>query len=206
MHTDQNFLSFLGPDWTTNCDNLWELLTLLILDTRTPVERVASTGKYLKKYRLLDFRVLHELAPASIAQILREAGYPWYNQKAKNLGGELPNWLNLDDDGTSLYNASYNDIMMVEGVGPKLASLWMRLVHNRDYPIVDTHVKRWLRGLGYDEKDADYDAWSLDFIKEARDRNVSISELDMLIVENGIRKRKGLELRTIPERGDNDRA
>ena len=89
---DQEYEDLVNGDWVGSADNLWELLTGLILDTRTPLERMAVVTRNLKaaKYgesNLLDFRVLHEIAQTTgaehVANLLKIAGYPWYNQKSR---------------------------------------------------------------------------------------------------------------------------
>lgn len=177
---DQGFLLY-GMNWTSHCGNLWELLTAILLDTQTPIERVNDTVKYLKERNLLDYRILSNLEADEIAKILKESGYIWYNQRSKLFGQEID--MNLND-------ASLEDMMTIRGIGPKLASLWMRIVHGTDIPIIDTHVKKWLRGQGHDSNN--YSVLSEALRKEAAELNMTVTELDNKIVLAGIKKRKGI--------------
>jgi len=197
---DQQYEDLVNGDWVSAADNLWELLTGLILDTRTPLERMAVVTRNLKaaKYgesNLLDFRVLHEITKTSgapqVAKLLKIAGYPWYNQKSRFFE-TVPKF----DLGT----ASFEQMQEIKGVGPKLASLWRNIVHGEQLPVIDAHVYRWLGTLGYKIPLAKYDKLAAVMTEEARRRGVSVSALDQLLVENGIRKRKGMPTVPVPER------
>jgi len=197
---DQEYEDLVNGDWVGSADNLWELLTGLILDTRTPLERMAVVTRNLKaaKYgesNLLDFRVLHEIAQTTgaehVANLLKIAGYPWYNQKSRFFEA-VPEF----DLGT----ASFEQMQTILGVGPKLASLWRNIVHGEQLPVIDAHVYRWLGKLGYKIPLAKYAELAAVVTEEAKARGVSVSALDQLLVENGIRKRKGMETLPVPER------
>ena len=62
--------SLLDDDWVSLCENLWEILTGLILDTRTPLERLYKTVKYLKDKDILDFRTLQAYSIDDISEYL----------------------------------------------------------------------------------------------------------------------------------------
>src|SRR5436309_2566293 len=91
-------------------------------------------------------------------------------------------------------------MLSIRGIGPKLASLWGRIVHgDESRAVIDTHVRRWLKNMGYTSDD--YDVLSEALKSEASARGISLADLDRSIVENGIRARKGIaERRYIPLR------
>jgi len=173
-------------NWSIHCDNLWELLTAVLLDTRTPLERLNNVLIELKNRKLLNYISLHDVCLDSgydkVATILKECGYPWYNQKARCFGQGIA----LD-----LATASYEDMQTIKGIGPKLASMWMRMVHGEERPIIDTHVKQWLAKRGHDVSQS-YKSLSEIFIQEAAVLKMSVSELDHKIVAEGIARRRGL--------------
>lgn len=172
--------NIVEDDWVGVCENLWELLTGLILDTRTPIERVYQAVKHLKDLDILDFRTLQAYSIDDISEYLKESGYPWYRSKA----GFLKQSISLD-----LATASYEDMMSIKGIGPKLASLWMAIVHgSNDYPIIDVHVKNWLYEKGYTSKK--YEELAKAFKEEAKKLNMSVLELDKKIINEGIKKRR----------------
>lgn len=174
--------NLIEGDWVEVCENLWEILTGTILDTRTPLERLYKTVSYLKERDILDFRTLQAYSIEDISEYLKDSGYPWYNSKA--------NFLNQSID-LNLETASYEDMKSIKGIGDKLASMWMTIVHeSNDHPIIDTHVLKFLKSKGHNQKD--YVSLSEAFKQEAIKQNLSVSELDHKILVEGIRKRKGL--------------
>jgi thermostable 8-oxoguanine DNA glycosylase len=191
IKTDQNFESLVNfPDfnWAKKVDCLWELLTCVLLDTRTPLERLTKVVNGLKAQGMLDYRNLHALAQdqgrEAVAEVLHELGYPWWNQKSRFFEQDI----NLD-----LETATWEQMQTINGIGPKLASLWMRMVHNdEEHPIIDTHVKRWLmKEYGVNDFD-DYETLEAYFKLAAKEHNLSIAELDRKIVGEGIARRRGL--------------
>src|SRR5436309_14111657 len=93
-------------------------------------------------------------------------------------------------------------MLSIRGIGPKLASLWGRIVHgDESRAVIDTHVRRWLKNMGYTSDD--YDVLSEALKSEASARGISLAYLDCSIVDNGIRackwivERPYIPLRTV---------
>ncbi len=172
-------------DWSVIPKNEWELLTGVLLDTRTPVERLRYVLRNLKKQDLLDFRNLEPLSLPRKQAILREAGYPWWRQKAMCFHQPVPKF--------DLKTATLDQMQTIYGIGPKLANLWMRFMHPEiqdDFCVIDTHVRRWIRNnLHIDDSKTSYAELSRLLRVEAEKRNMTISELDEMIVTAGIRAR-----------------
>ena len=188
------FKNIVDGDWVEFCDNLYELLTMLLLDARTPLKRVRKVAKGLKEQECLDFRTLHSMDTEFITALLKDLSYPWNRQKAKLFAQKLP-----FKSEQELFDATYEQIDAIKGIGPKLASLWMRIVHDEDRPVIDTHVYRWLtEERGYDVPLAKYDVLSELMRREAEMRNVSVQELDRILVSNGISKRQHLPMLPVP--------
>jgi len=195
------YRNLIETEWVDYCSNLNELLTGILLDTRTPVERVALTVSRLKNAGLLGFWEMQRFAKESddplgtITKVLKATGYIWYNQKAALFLQDLPFKTEFE-----LSNANWQTIQTIKGIGPKLASLWVRIVHDEtEIAIIDTHVKRWLRDVVGTQSN-DYLELSRIVKEEALSRGMSLDELDRLIVENGQAKRLGLLVRDIPPR------
>jgi len=186
---DKEDQTFGGDEynWSVNCDNLWELLTMVLLDTRTPLERLSKVGQTLKRWGWLDYRKLNELyingGHEQVVKVLREAGYPFYNMKAKCFA--YPVSINLE-------TASFDELQTIYGIGPKLAAMWRRMVHGDEIPIIDTHVKRWLQGRGYNTRQK-YKSLSEIFTMEAQSLGMTVAELDRKIISEGIARRKGIK-------------
>ena len=178
----KHFQNLLDTDWLELVDNEQELLTCVLLDTQTPLERLRKVVQYLKERDILNYNTLSKYPKKEIAKILKEANYIWYNSKARFFGQEI---------SFELANATYEQMLTIKGIGPKLASMWMRIVHDEERPIIDTHVIRFLKERGYNTKN--YDNMSIAFKTEAKKLNMSIADLDRQIVADGIRKRRGIK-------------
>ena len=168
-------------DWASIPENEWEMLTAIILDTRTPLERMKIVVQRLKNADRLDYRIMNQMPYEDRVKWLKAAGYPWYNSKARYFSYILPK---------NPSEMSYKEIQLIPGIGPKLASLWMRLVHGVEMPIIDVHVKRWLKARGIESNN--YDLLAAAFRGEAQKLGVGIGDLDRQIVKDGIMKRRGL--------------
>src|SRR5437762_7348269 len=70
-------------DWASIPENQWEMLTAIILDTRTPLERMKTVVQQLKAWKYLDYRRMKQLNITERVNVLKNSGYPWYNQKSK---------------------------------------------------------------------------------------------------------------------------
>lgn len=197
---DQSFAEFAEGDWVEPTSNEWELLTGILLDTRTPLERMRKVIVGLKQANMLDYRILREMyrkdGREAVEVELARYSYPWARQKSF--------YFNQDIE-FDLKTATLEQIDGIKGIGPKLAALYMRIVHPdkmNDFVVIDTHVRRWLREeLGVDEARLSYDVLSGILREEAEARGITITQLDEAIVENGVNKRRGIEKRVIiPER------
>jgi len=172
----------VDEDWVQLCDNLWQLLTGTILDTRIPLERLYIVLQNLKDKSVLDYRNLSKFNEEERAEILKDCGYNFYNSKARFFEQDI------DFD---LETATFEQMKSIYGIGDKLASMWMAIVHgSNEYPILDTHVLRFLKEKGYTSKI--YKELSEAFKKEAQIAGLTVLELDKQIVEQGIRKRRGI--------------
>ena len=191
---DQRFLDSVDGDWVTVCRNEWELLTCILLDARTPLERLRATAQRLREWDLLDYRKMQKEwqvydGAKAVESRLRQTKYPWAKQKSvlfnQDIEAICPN---------GLRNASFEELDAIKGIGPKLASLMMRILHPErmnDYVVIDTHVRRWLRDeCKIDDKHSSYEELSRILREEARLRGITVTELDELLVENGIAKRR----------------
>jgi endonuclease III len=182
----QKFPTLIEADWSVIPRNEWELLTGVILDTRTPIERLRIVCQKLKDVELLDFRELCKLPRKEVEAELRWAGYPWARQKSKCFN--VKNIPTFD-----LKTANVEQMQLIYGIGPKLANLWMRFMHPEhqdDFVVIDTHVRRWMRNnLGIDDSKHTYHELASKLRFAAGQRGMTISELDEMIVTNGVRAR-----------------
>lgn len=130
-----------------NHENAWQLLIAVILSAQCTDARVnIVTETLFKKYDTLEkFAAadLHELE-----QDIHSIGF--YHAKAKNIiscandlvnkfGGEVP--------------SSLEDLTSLAGVGRKTANVIRGNIYNEPSIVVDTHVKRISKKLGFTKED-----------------------------------------------------
>ena len=124
-------------------ENPWQLLIAVILSAQCTDARVNIVTKDLfKKYDSLEKFANADLA--ELEQDIKPTGF--YHNKAKNIiacakrlvyefGGEVP--------------SSLEDLTSLAGVGRKTANVIRGNIYNEPSIVVDTHVKRISRRLGF---------------------------------------------------------
>lgn len=126
-----------------NHENPWQLLIAVILSAQCTDARVNIVTKDLfQKYDSLEKFANADLA--ELEQDIKPTGF--YHNKAKNIiacakrlvyefGGEVP--------------SSLEDLTSLAGVGRKTANVIRGNIYNEPSIVVDTHVKRISRRLGF---------------------------------------------------------
>lgn len=133
------------PSWK----KLDEMMVFCILDSHTQYKTVCKAFDALKlaqkelgvaRYRLSDY--LGGVRVEKIASILRHAGYPYYNQKARY----LHRWgRSIYSDTEFLRTASRDEIAdKITGIGMKLASMFVRNTRNQRLAVLDTHILKFM--------------------------------------------------------------
>jgi thermostable 8-oxoguanine DNA glycosylase len=125
----------------------------------------------------------------------------WINYgilEAKLRGSRTGNYTKMSKCIEQLINSDINlstcspeDLEKIHGIGPKTARfflLWARPGAN--YAALDVHILRWLRSLGYNAPKQTptgnkYLELENIFLKEAKNRNMTPSELDYIIWKQG---------------------
>lgn len=149
----QKIVELLDKHYTTeykcylNHENPWQLLIATILSAQCTDERVNQITKYLfQKYKSLE-----DFANAKQEELekdIHSAGF--YKNKAKNIiactkrlvtefHGEVP--------------SSIEDLTSLAGVGRKTANVIRGNIFNEPSVVVDTHVKRISRKLGFTKEE-----------------------------------------------------
>lgn len=149
----QNILNRLDAEYTTeyrcylNHENAWQLLIATILSAQCTDERVNIVTKDLfQKYTSLEAFASAELA--ELEQDIRSTGF--YHNKAKNIiscartlvteyDGEVPSELEA--------------LTSLAGVGRKTANVIRGNIFHEPSIVVDTHVKRISKKLGFTKED-----------------------------------------------------
>lgn len=130
-----------------NHENPWQLLIAVILSAQCTDARVnIVTEDLFKKYDTLEKFANADLK--ELEQDIRPTGF--FHNKAKNIiacakrlvevyGGEVPSEL--------------SDLLTLAGVGRKTANVIRGNIYNEPSIVVDTHVKRISKRLGFTKED-----------------------------------------------------
>ena len=130
-----------------NHETPWQLLIAVILSAQCTDARVNIVTKDL----FAKYDTLEKFANADLAELemdIRPTGF--YHNKAKNIiacarrlvqeyGGEVPSEL--------------DDLLTLAGVGRKTANVIRGNIYNQPSIVVDTHVKRISKRLGFTKED-----------------------------------------------------
>ncbi len=130
-----------------NHDNAWQLLIAVILSAQCTDARVnIVTADLFKKYDSLE-----KFANANVEEMERDIhSIGFYHNKARNIilcarklitefGGEVPR--------------SLEELTSLPGVGRKTANVIRGNIYNEPSVVVDTHVKRISRRLGFTKEE-----------------------------------------------------
>lgn len=147
------------------------LLIASMLTRRTTIKSTRKAWRALQDRGLTTFKALLNTSPEELTELLKSAGYPWHNLICKTLQQKIP--FNLD-------TCTIDDLLKLHGVGPKIASLYLRESRGLDLPVIDTHVMKFLKEQGY--KFSNYQEASDCFIELAKKMNVTVRELDHAII------------------------
>jgi endonuclease III len=147
------------------------LLIASMLTRRTTISSSRKAWKALQGNGLTTFKSLSTISTYALSEILRVSGYPWYNIMCETLQQEIP--FNLD-------TCTLDDLLELNGVGPKIAALFLRESRGLEIPVIDTHVMKFLKEHGY--KFSTYQKASDNFIELAKKMEMSVRELDHAII------------------------
>ena len=130
-----------------NHENAWQLLIAVILSAQCTDARVNIVTKDL----FVKYDSLQKFADADIEELEKDIhSIGFYHNKAKNIigcakrliekyGGEVPNKM--------------DELLTLPGVGRKTANVILGNIYNEPSIVVDTHVKRISKRLGFTKED-----------------------------------------------------
>jgi endonuclease III len=138
-----------GPDAICylNHDSAWQLLVAVILSAQCTDARVNIVTKDL----FVKYDTLEKLAAADYEELkddIRSIGF--YQNKAKNLIACAKRLLEEFDGEVP---SSIEDLTSLAGVGRKTANVIRGNVYHEPSVVVDTHVKRISKRLGFTEEE-----------------------------------------------------
>lgn len=125
-----------------------EFMVFCILDTACPYEMVCKAFDELKDMKMTTREGIMHWREDMIEKTLKKSGYRFPKQHAKR----------LKDFGYSSINlktATRKELVdNINGIGMKLASMFLRNTRGHEYAVIDVHTDRWL------EKELKaYDQW-----------------------------------------------
>ena len=128
-------------------DSAWQLLVATILSAQCTDDRVNMVTKDL----FVKYPTLEALAQADIDELERDIhSVGFYKNKAKNIKA-CANRLIRDYNGE--VPSDINELVKLEGVGRKTANVIRGNIYNDPSIVVDTHVKRISKKLGFTDND-----------------------------------------------------
>lgn len=166
-----------------------EFMIFCIIDTAVSYEMVCKTFDALKKNKMTKRKDIMKWREDMIELTLRNSGYRFPKQHAKR----------IKDFGYSMIDlrkATRKELVdNINGIGMKLASMFLRNTRGHKYAVIDVHTDRWIqknykfpddvyKRMRYEEKEK----W---FIEAAEFLGKSPMDLDLEIwQENRIGNRK----------------
>lgn len=156
-----------------------EFMVFCILDTAVPYEMCCKAFDALRKKGYTTRRGLKSPLKSMISGTLKKAGYRFPKQHA----GRLKNFSkNIIDLKTSTRKELVDNI---DGIGMKLASMFLRNTRGHQYAVLDRHSLRWLQSTmnvpNKVFKLMSYETKEKQFIQYAEDLGKNPMELDLEI-------------------------
>lgn len=171
--------SFSNSNWNDaghlSNEELETRMIFAILDRAQSYGKVVAAFNALKAEGIINRSIIkNTTTEEEIAKILKSVGYRFPNQTAKHI-------YEFGSNITNLRTATRDELVEnINGVGPKIASLFLRNTRGENVLILDIHVKRWLAERGYDTTKP-YEDLEKDFIAEAKKLGKDPRDLDLEI-------------------------
>jgi thermostable 8-oxoguanine DNA glycosylase len=173
------------PNGKYSDKELDKFLIFCMLDRAQPYAKVCKAFDALSKEGIVSRTVLEFTSVEEIASILKSTGYRFPNQTARFLHEFGKNQIDLK-------TATRDDLVKnIKGIGPKLASMFLRNTRGAVMAVLDIHTRRWMAEKGYDPK-MPYDKLEAAFIEEAKKLGKDPRTLDLEIWEERRLKPKEL--------------
>lgn len=127
--------------------NSWQLLIAVILSAQCTDARVNTVTPILfKKYKTP--KALGGAALSDVEEIIKPLGF--YHSKAKNIVGASAK---ISSDFGGEVPSSLEELITLPGVGRKTANVIRGHIYDEPAIVVDTHVKRISKKLGFTKED-----------------------------------------------------
>lgn len=175
-----NELHSIDKNGNYNEEELEKFLIFCLLDRAMPYKNVCKVFDGLTELGITNKGKLKKLGIEEISRILSWYGHRFPNQTAKYLKHFAHNDINLETCTRE------EMVEKIDGIGYKLASMFLRNTRGENYAVLDTHIKKWLKEMGFEGKN--YIESEKNFLEICKEVNMTPYELDMLIWEDKRRK------------------
>lgn len=184
----EKMLAHFGPRRWWPGETPFEVMVGAILTQNTNWKNVERAINNLKKAKVLDPKKLYSLHPASLASLIRPAGY--YRVKANRLrhflkffieeyGGDHKKMSKVET------GALREKLLAVNGIGPETADSILLYALEKPVFVIDAYTKRILMRHAFCSEDDGYGELQ-DFFMDRLPKNVKLyNEYHALIVEAG---------------------
>lgn len=125
-----------------------EFMVFCILDTAVSYEMVCKTFNGLRKNGMTTRRGIRKFRIRDIEGRLKHEGYRFPSQHAKRIKA-------FGDNPINLSTATRDELVKnVNGIGMKLASMFLRNTRGEEHAVLDVHTLRWLKkNYGFSDKE-----------------------------------------------------
>ena len=128
-------------------DNAWQLLIAVILSAQCTDARVNTvTPALFKKYK--DARALGAAKLSDVERIIKPLGF--FHSKARNI---ISCSKKIDEEFGGEVPRTIEELTSLAGVGRKTANVIRGTIYGEPSVVVDTHVKRISKKLGFTKED-----------------------------------------------------
>jgi endonuclease-3 related protein len=184
----QRLFDAYGPQHWWPGESPFEVIVGAVLVQNTAWKNVQRAIENLCDAELLDPKVLYEVPPEELQELIRPAGYfRMKTARLRNLlayivnehGGSLESMFALD------LETLREDLLAVNGVGPETADSILLYAADKPIFVVDTYTNRVLKRHGWIEYEADYHAVQDHFHASIERDTALYNEFHALLVRVG---------------------
>ena len=105
----------------------------------------------------------------------------------------------IANNNIDILKCTLDDLEKIPGVGPKTSRFFMLHSRRCEVAILDTHILKWMRNIGYNDAPKSsptdkkiYKKWESIFIKYCKDNDKDLAEFDLEIWNSYSKKEKNL--------------
>lgn len=150
-----------------------KFMVFCLLNRAMPYALVCKGFDALETHGLTNRKALRKASKSQIAKVLASTGYRFPNTSADFLKAWSNNPIDVKKTSREEMVAS------IDGIGYKLASMFLRNTRGLQYAVIDTHTKKWLKEHGV--VSSDYIELEKAFMEKSHELGRNLYDLDMEI-------------------------